>query len=179
MVEGDASLVRSYAGFLPADLVLVCGVFGNIGEGDIRGTVSRMPSFCAPGGTVVWTRHRRPPDLTSSVRGWFFDAGFEEVSFVAPPGTVLSVGCHRFEGRRFADGSADAAPGRWAVPESWIRIFGSSTSSGTVRCRRDERLFASQENYVVGHYARVTSQRSSNCGAKPRRSRWRRRFTER
>jgi len=100
VVEADASLVRSYAGFLPADLGLICGVFGNIGEGDIRGTVSRMPSFCAPGGTVIWTRHRRPPDLTSPVRGWFVDAGFEEVSFVAPPGTVLSVGCHRFVGGR-------------------------------------------------------------------------------
>ena len=60
----------------------------------------------------------------------------------------------------------------------WIRIFGSLTSLGTVRCRRDEQLFVSQENSVVGHYARVTSQRSSNCRAKPRRSRWRRRFTE-
>jgi hypothetical protein len=99
VVEGDASLVRSYRGFLPADLVLICGVFGNIDEGDIRATVSRMPSFCAPGGTVVWTRHRRAPDLTSSVREWFAEAGFEEMSFVAPEGAVLSVGCHRFWGR--------------------------------------------------------------------------------
>ncbi len=95
VAQADASLVRSYAGFIPADLVLLCGVFGNVGDEDIRGTVSRMPSFCAPGGTVIWTRHRRPPDLTPSVRGWFADAGFEELSFVAPPGTVLSVGCHR------------------------------------------------------------------------------------
>jgi hypothetical protein len=98
VVQADASLVRSYAGFLPADLVLICGVFGNICEGDIRETVSRMPSFCAPGGTVIWTRHRRAPDLTPSLRRWFAQAGFEEVSFVAPPGTVLSVGCHRFVG---------------------------------------------------------------------------------
>jgi hypothetical protein len=98
VVEGDASLVRSYAAIVPADLVLICGVFGNVSEEDIRGTVSRMPSFCAPGGTVIWTRHRRHPDLTPSVRGWFADAGFEEVSFVAPPGTVLSVGCHRLAG---------------------------------------------------------------------------------
>ena len=95
MSEADASLVRSYAGVIPADLVLICGVFGNVWEGDIRATVSRMPAFCAPGGTVIWTRHRRPPDLTPSIRSWFADAGFEEVSFAAPPGTVLSVGCHR------------------------------------------------------------------------------------
>ena len=33
VVEGDASLARSYAGAVPADLVLVCGVFGNISGG--------------------------------------------------------------------------------------------------------------------------------------------------
>ncbi len=93
--EADASVVRSYAGCIPADLVLICGVFGNVGARDIRGTVSRMPSLCAPGGTVIWTRHRRPPDLTPSIRAWFGSAGFEEVSFAAPSGTVLSVGCHR------------------------------------------------------------------------------------
>ncbi len=106
VVEGDASLVRSYAPFVPADLVLICGVFGNVTEEDIRGTVSRMPSFCAPEGTVIWTRHRRPPDLTPSVRGWFADVGFEEVSFVAPPGTVLSVGCNRLA----RGDSGDASP---------------------------------------------------------------------
>ncbi len=107
VAEADASLVGSYASFLPADLVLICGVFGNVGEEDIRATVGRMPSFCAPGGTVIWTRHRRPPDLTLSIRAWFADAGFEEVSFVAPPGTVLSVGCHRLVGSAGAGGPLD------------------------------------------------------------------------
>jgi Putative methyltransferase len=98
VVQGDASLVGSYAGALPADLVLVCGVFGNISDGDIRAIVSRLPAFCAPGATVVWTRHRRPPDLTSSVRGWFADAGFLEKSFVAPSPYVLGIGCHQWPG---------------------------------------------------------------------------------
>lgn len=93
--RADASLVRSYTGCIPADVVLICGVFGNVREGDVRATVSSMPSLCAPGGTVIWTRHRRPPDLTPSVRAWFASAGFEEVSFAAPAGTVLGVGCHR------------------------------------------------------------------------------------
>jgi hypothetical protein len=117
VVEGDASLVRSYDGFRPADLVLICGVFGNIGEGDIRGTVSRMPSFCAPGGTVIWTRHRRPPDLTPSVREWFTAAGFEEVSFTAPGGAVLGVGCHRLVG------SAGVSAGGGAELDPDLRLF--------------------------------------------------------
>jgi hypothetical protein len=110
VVEGDASLVGSYAGYLPADLVLICGVFGNIGVEDIRGTVWRMPSFCAPGGTVIWTRHRRPPDLTASVRSWFVEAGFEELSFVAPAGNVLGVGCHQWVGGGISAGAGTLDP---------------------------------------------------------------------
>jgi hypothetical protein len=98
VMQGDASLVGSYVSALPADLVLVCGVFGNIGDGDIRSIVWRLPAFCAPGGTVVWTRHRRPPDQTSSVRGWFAEAGFVEKSFVAPSPYVLAIGCHQWVG---------------------------------------------------------------------------------
>jgi hypothetical protein len=98
VTEGDASLARPYVGAVPADVVLICGVFGNISDADIRTTVSRMPAFCAPGGTVIWTRHRRPPDLTPSILEWFAEAGFAEQSFEAPAAHVLSVGCHRFVG---------------------------------------------------------------------------------
>jgi hypothetical protein len=115
VVEGDASMLRTYAGFLPADLVLICGVFGNICDEEIRGTVSRRLSFCATGGTVIWTRHRRPPDLTQSVREWFSQAGFEEMSFVAPAGTVLSVGCHRL--------SSDPASARRGQLDPDLRLF--------------------------------------------------------
>jgi Putative methyltransferase len=104
VVEGDASLAGSYAGALPADLVLICGVFGNISDEDIRSVIGKMPSFCAPGATVIWTRHRRPPDLTPSVREWFAEAGFAEQSYVAPAPYILSVGCHRLVGSPAAGG---------------------------------------------------------------------------
>jgi hypothetical protein len=110
VVEGDASVARPYIGSVPADLVLICGVFGNISDADIRATVSRMPAFCAPGGTVIWTRHRRPPDLTPSILEWFAAAGFVEQSFSAPAPYVLSVGCHRFVGRPARVGAAGAEP---------------------------------------------------------------------
>jgi hypothetical protein len=97
VVEGDAAVSRLYAeaGAVPAGVVLVCGVFGNISREDIAGTVEAMPSFCAPGGSVIWTRHRRPPDMTPFIREAFARAGFEEQSFVAPEGFVLGVGRHR------------------------------------------------------------------------------------
>ena len=98
MVEGDASQSRVYVDDVPADVVLVCGVFGNISAEDIRRTIEAMPGFCAPSGHVIWTRHRRPPDQTPVVRGWFADAGFTEVGFEAPDGAILGVGHHRLDG---------------------------------------------------------------------------------
>jgi hypothetical protein len=98
VVEGDASLSRFYAEQVPADLVLVCGVFGNISASDIAATIEALPSFCRPGSHVVWTRHRRPPDATPAIRACFASAGFAELAFEAPEGTVMTVGHHRFDG---------------------------------------------------------------------------------
>jgi hypothetical protein len=98
VVEGDASQCASYEGAVPADIVLVCGVFGNISPADITRTIHALRAFCVPGGQVLWTRHRRAPDLTSTVRADFAAAGFAELGFEAPDGTVLAVGRHRLDG---------------------------------------------------------------------------------
>ncbi len=95
VIEGDAAWAGHYAALVPAHVVLACGVFGNISDEDIRSFVSGLPSWCAPGASVIWTRHNRPPDLTPAVRGWFDQAGFDEVAYDAPEGRVLSVGRHR------------------------------------------------------------------------------------
>jgi SAM-dependent methyltransferase len=97
IVEGDASQSRLYAHDVPADIVLVCGVFGNISPGDITRTIGAMAGFCGPGGHVVWTRHRRPPDRTPAIRADFAAAGFTEVSFVAPENTIMAIGHHRLD----------------------------------------------------------------------------------
>jgi hypothetical protein len=98
IVEADASVSRWYAEEVPADLVLVCGVFGNISAGDITATIEALPSFCRPGAHVVWTRHRRPPDATPAIRASFAEAGFTELAFLAPEGTVMTVGHERYDG---------------------------------------------------------------------------------
>lgn len=94
-VAGDASKTRAFAGAVPADLVLVCGVFGNIGDADVQGTIAHLPELCARNATVVWTRGRFEPDLTPAIRDWFREAGFEELSFVTILETTASVGAHQ------------------------------------------------------------------------------------
>lgn len=90
--------IDAYAGAVPAAIVLACGIFGNITEQDIRRTVSALPMLCARDATVIWTRHRRPPDLTPTIREWFRETGFSEEAFEAPDGTFFGVGAERFIG---------------------------------------------------------------------------------
>ncbi|HUG98585.1 MAG TPA: methyltransferase domain-containing protein, partial [Gammaproteobacteria bacterium] len=98
VVARDAGLSSSYVDAAPADLVLACGVFGNVADEDVERTVRHMPRLCRQGATVIWTRHRRPPDLTVSIRRWFREAGFENGAFEPVPDSFASVGVERFKG---------------------------------------------------------------------------------
>jgi hypothetical protein len=102
---GDAGATASYAGAVPADLVLACGVFGNITDADIMRTIDNVATLCAPDATVIWTRHRRPPDATPAVRRRFSENDFGEVAFHAPDATMFGVGMNRLRGapRPFRD----------------------------------------------------------------------------
>jgi hypothetical protein len=96
-ITGDAASTGLYAGSVPADLVLICGVFGNISDDDIRQTIESMPQFCATGGAVIWTRHRREPDLVPTVCDWFEAAGFER-EWLSSEQHRYGVGVHRYGG---------------------------------------------------------------------------------
>jgi hypothetical protein len=98
VVTGDAARLYAYAGAAPADLVLICGVLGRIGERDVANAIRLLPQLTATGGTVIWTRHRRSPDGPPRVRRLLHRAGFEEVAFDAPADEVFTVGSHRHTG---------------------------------------------------------------------------------
>jgi Putative methyltransferase len=94
--QADAGLVEGFADALPADVLLLCGIFGNVSDADIQRTVQAAATLCRVGATVIWTRHRRPPDLTPQLRAWFAGGGFEEIAFDALETTTLTaVGVHR------------------------------------------------------------------------------------
>jgi hypothetical protein len=81
------------------DLVLMAGVLGNISDDDVRATIAVLPQLCAADATVIWTRTRREPDLTPSIRQWLAAEGFVEQAFTAPDDVLFAVGAHRFTGR--------------------------------------------------------------------------------
>lgn len=75
VVTGDAGTTTVLADVVPVDVLLLCGIFGNVSDADVERTIAAVPSLCRPGATVLWTRHRRPPDLTPAIRRWFDRAG--------------------------------------------------------------------------------------------------------
>jgi SAM-dependent methyltransferase len=81
----DAGNFRSFADFLPVEVLMLCGVFGHLDDVDLKGVVSSVPQLVRGGGRVIWTRGRSDPDMRPVVRGLFHEAGLPELSFNGDP----------------------------------------------------------------------------------------------
>lgn len=115
----DAGDPANYADALPADILLLCGIFGNVSDDDVHRTAGAAAAMCAPGAAVIWTRHRRPPDLTPRLRSWFAAAGFSEAAFEALPApSSASVGVYNLGTGR---------PGGW-LPAGRLFTFAEPAS---------------------------------------------------
>lgn len=77
----DAGNSNAYEGVAPVNLLLCCGVFGNITEADIQNTIENWSMLCAPKARVIWTRGSFEPDIRNQIREWVKMADFEELSF--------------------------------------------------------------------------------------------------
>jgi hypothetical protein len=94
VVTGDAALLYNYDGYLPAHIVLICGLFGNISDADIRRTVAHASVLTQRGGVVIWTRHRGQPAMMGAISSWFNDAGFANV-WESSPDLPYGIAVHR------------------------------------------------------------------------------------
>jgi hypothetical protein len=79
----DASTSDPYSPYVPADIVLACGIFGNIGLPDLEGTVRNLSMLCREGGAVIWTRHWKQPEVIARIQQWFAESGFRNLSWDA------------------------------------------------------------------------------------------------
>jgi hypothetical protein len=95
VVVGDAALTDQYRGIAPADLVLLCGVLGNIADEDVAATIAYCTQLCAAAGTLIWTRHRKQPDLVPQICRWLQASGFQQL-WLSDPDAGYGVGVHRF-----------------------------------------------------------------------------------
>jgi Putative methyltransferase len=94
VVTGDAADLDHYRPYAPADVVVMCGLFGNISHEDIRRMVGLAVPLTKRGGTVIWTRGKHGLDMVPTISGWFADEGFEEL-FVSDSANSFRVSAHR------------------------------------------------------------------------------------
>jgi len=85
VLTGDAGDSSLYRDVLPVDLLMLCGIFGNITEADIRATIDAVPAMLRPQGFVLWTRGNQDPELRPTIRQWFTDMGAREISYDGEP----------------------------------------------------------------------------------------------
>lgn len=98
----DAGSTDAYLDLVPADLVLLVGIFGNIGDSDLDTTIDACPALCAPAATVVWSRSRDAGiggDRNEAVRARFARAGFTELDYATlDRGSLPALGAVRYDG---------------------------------------------------------------------------------
>jgi SAM-dependent methyltransferase len=97
----DAGLTDSFVGAVPADVVLLVGIFGNIHPPQIEALIASVPQLARPGALVLWSRGRSAPDggdRTNEIAGWVRAAGCHEVAITAPDDAQFVVGAAEFGG---------------------------------------------------------------------------------
>jgi len=78
-LQADATLSTTYQAIAPADVLVVCGVFGNVHEADTGQMIEHLRGLCRRQGRVVWTRtvaHPRDQRATALIREQFCAAEF-------------------------------------------------------------------------------------------------------
>ena len=81
----DAGDPDSFNDALPVDVLLLCGLFGNIEHGRVKDVIEIVPHLLAKGGHVIWTRGGSDPDRRPEIRDWFRATGLAEVCFDGAP----------------------------------------------------------------------------------------------
>lgn len=91
---GDAGDQDSFSDVVPVDVLMLCGIFGNIEHSEVKAVVEAIPGLLNPGGFVIWTRGGSLPDRRPGIRKWFVSAGLDEVAFEGAP-EPYGVGLYR------------------------------------------------------------------------------------
>ncbi len=94
----DAGAVDDWADVLPAQVVLACGVFGNLDRDQVERCIAALPVACLPGASLLWTRGRGPEDPGPDLDRWLRLANFEPIARVAPERARYRVGVDRYLG---------------------------------------------------------------------------------
>jgi hypothetical protein len=95
----DAGHSDAYTGAVPAHVVLLVGIFGNVSDDDLWRLLGFAPQLCAPGTTLLWSRGLDGSDRNEQVRARLAEAGFTELEYATSGGDdAAALGVVRYDG---------------------------------------------------------------------------------
>lgn len=94
--EGDAGATDNYADHAPAQIVLACGIFGNVLPETAERAIGMFRGLCKPGADLLWTGGRS--GLFELVNTCLAKNGFEQRFVSNPNETQFGVGRHTYGG---------------------------------------------------------------------------------
>ncbi|MDB9522565.1 class I SAM-dependent methyltransferase family protein [Dolichospermum circinale CS-1225] len=99
-IHGDATAADNYVGAVPADIVIVCGIFGNLAdENELNRLLGNLSFLSKKGAFVLWTRgHSQGIAHSETVRKYLSQLDFEEINFKLTATGDMGVGIHRYLG---------------------------------------------------------------------------------
>ena len=98
-INDDATTYATYKGIGPADIVLICGVWGHVPVNEKSMLVRAVSTLCKPGGAVIWTRGTskgiaRVREIEALFAGNWWDKG--RVTYT--PDAAWAVATYRYRG---------------------------------------------------------------------------------
>jgi hypothetical protein len=95
----DATIYQTYKDIVPADIVLVCGVWGHVPTDERRRLVQTLAALCRRGAMVIWTR-RVGPHWTrfEEIDSLFADSAWQKVRISFTTGEKWAVVTNRYCG---------------------------------------------------------------------------------
>jgi hypothetical protein len=98
-VSGDATLYETYKGISPADIVLVCGVWGHVAPDQRALLVAGIASLCKSDGVVIWTRGLGPNmSRLQEIQLHFAGADWDKVRVSNTPDQKWAVATYGYSG---------------------------------------------------------------------------------
>ncbi len=98
----DATAAESYAGMVPADVILISGVMGHVDEANIPHFLGSLPMLCKTGGFLVWNRGlvaNRGAEHVRLIRDILLRLEFEERHYEVATRKGFVIGRSRFDGK--------------------------------------------------------------------------------
>lgn len=98
-IYGDATDYATYQHIAPANIVLVCGVWGHVPVHERAFFVRAIATLCKPNGTVIWTRGvSLGMDRLREIQSHFAGSPWEEVRVSLTDDQKWAVATHRYCG---------------------------------------------------------------------------------